>query len=121
MDFSFGNQQRMSFCFSHSDLGSIFHLHISSQMLYFSVSRNGCTAELCFLMYHLLTMVLHNSYMLFGDAQLIAVIHTINCNAGYLNYLFHMLGWGQRCRRKTLLEVKGKFIHFFHDQYVIKY
>lgn len=85
-----------------------FHLHIPSQLLYFSVSRTECTAELCFLMYHLFTVVLHNSCMLLGDAQLIVVIHTINCIAGYLNYLFHIWEGSRNCREKVLLEVKGK-------------
>lgn len=66
-------------------------------------------------------MILHNSYTLLGDAQLTTLIHTINCNTGYLNDLFHILGWKAKLWGKTLLEVKGKFIQFFHNQYVIKY
>lgn len=67
-------------------------------------------------------MVLHNSDMLLGDAELITAIHTINHKAGYLNDLFHILACEEEiCGGKTLLEVKEKFIQFFYNRYVIKY
>ena len=61
--------------------------------------------------------------MLLGDAWLIEGIHTINYNAGYLYYLFHIFGKisGKQSYRRRLLEVKGKSNTAFHKQYIVNY